>query len=83
MQSKEINSTLSRSFPEIWATLGRAQRGYLYDVMRPKTGVTYQTLWNWGEGKSRPTQRPTREAAAKVISKFIGQDMSADQLFPF
>lgn len=83
MQRTEIISTNTRTFPEIWDGLSTEEKENLtLDIYNAKCCRTRQTIWKWATNKARPSSPLVRESVAKVISKAIGEKVSASSLFP-
>ena len=79
MQEKAIDS---RSFQEIWKSLSQDEKSDLaLKLYNSKCCTTYQTIWNWGTGKTRPAAL-AREVAASVVGRFIGTRCLGSVLFP-
>lgn len=81
MQSNEIKSVCTKSFPEIWATLSEQQKDDLsIKFYQKKCCKTRQTVWNWANGvKPIPL---AQEAIATILTKALGEKVYAHTLFP-
>lgn len=80
MANKKIET---KTFNEIWMGLNAEDKTELCrQLLLARCCSTYQTVWNWGTGKVRPSMPLVRSAVASTVSKFIGKKTSAKTLFP-
>ena len=83
MQNKKEIAREARSFPQIWESLSKPEREeltrqfYLNKCCRAR-----QTIWNWGKGKTKPSEPLVQDKISKVVSSFLGQTISSSALFP-
>lgn len=77
------NNIESKTFKEIWTDLNGDEKNELARrLYLARCCSTYQTLWNWGTGKVRPSSPLVRDKVASTISKIFGVRVSASSLFP-
>lgn len=81
MQEYKKSGIDARTFPEIWKSLTPAEQSELRDALMKKFSITRQAVYNWSTGAS-PFYRPARVAAAEVIKKTFGYNVSHLTLFP-
>ena len=83
MQSKQISEYDARNFGEIWKSLTSDERENLtLRIYNAKCCKTRQTIWNWANGKARPSAPIIRDMVAKVVSKTVGLNVLPQTLFP-
>ena len=83
MQSKQINSTDARSFPQIWATLSKDERDDLSLMFfQKKCCLTRQAVHYWGKGEKSPRNPLVRDTVAQIVSKKLGVKVYPQTLFP-
>ena len=83
MQSKENNSVDTRSFEEIWNSLGDEERTDLsHKLFYNNICNTRQTIWAWATGRYQPKQRIVMNSLVRVLGRFLGCTVSAHTLFP-
>lgn len=80
MKNKKIET---KSFSEIWLGLNVNERSELCRrLLLARCCTTYQTVWNWGNGKASPSSPLIRDKVAATVSKFIDKKTSHQILFP-
>ena len=77
------NSTDTRSFPEIWATLSKDERDDLsLKFFQKKCCLSRQAVFYWGSGERIPGSPLVRETIAQIVSKTLGTKVYPQTLFP-
>ncbi len=63
----------TRTFPEIWRSLNSdyEQAELRRSLIQSRCCSTSQTIWNWANGNTRPTEILVRQKIAEVVSKFL------------
>lgn len=63
----------TRSFKEIWASLDpeSQQSDLRRRLIQCQVCGTAQTVWNWGAGKSSPTNTVVINTVERVVSEFL------------
>lgn len=80
MENKNFES---KTFQEIWSALNGEEHAELArKFYLSRCCSTYQTLWNWGMGKTRPTSPIIRDTIAKVVGKTFCIKTDSNTLFP-
>ena len=83
MQKYENNTTNTKSFPEIWATLSEREKDDLcLKLYQKKCCKSRQAIRYWGSGSRKPSSELVRNAIAEVVSKAIGAKCFSHTLFP-
>ena len=80
MANKKIETM---TFNEIWTGLNADDRNELSRrLLLARCCTTYQTVWNWGTKKVRPSSALVRNTIASTVSKFFGTKTTDRILFP-
>lgn len=84
MQVNKNSSIDTRTFPEIWASLGTSspEQLMLRDVLIEKLHITRQSVNNWGLGKTCPISEYLKKRACTVINNHLGINTVFRTLFP-
>ena len=83
MQSKQNIVNDTRTFQQIWKSMSQQEQEDLtLRLYNANACRTRQTIWNWANGKVRPSHPVVRETVAKVVGKAIGSRVSPYSLFP-
>lgn len=83
MQMYQKDSIDARDLPTIWAGLSAGEQEELYyALLTAKCAKTRQAIWNWMNGKRRPTSPIVRDEVARRVSKVIGARCVSATLFP-
>lgn len=63
----------TRSFPEIWKSLSAdyEQPELRHSLIVNRCCSTPQTIWNWANGNTQPTEPLVLQKIAEVVSKFL------------
>lgn len=78
-----IENVETKSFTQIWEALTTDDRLELTGkLLRARCCTTYQTVWNWGKGKTRPPFGLVRDKVTATISSFLKIKTDAKTLFP-
>ena len=78
-----IENVESKSFSQIWAELSTDERLELTGkILRARCCTTYQTVWNWGKGKTRPPFGLVRDKASATIAAYFKIKTDSKTLFP-
>lgn len=81
MQKCEKIGTDTRPFTAIWPTLPEDYQREVRAELLTK-GVTYQTLWNWAQGKVKKPNMHYRKILCDVLLKKCGINANRFTLFP-
>ena len=71
----------TRTFPEIYRMLSKAEQAELRDALMKKLSCTRQSVYNWAKG-GYPIYRPIRLGVAKTINATFGYKVNHLTLFP-
>lgn len=84
MQDSKNSSIDTRTFPEIWASLGTStpEQLMLRDALIDKMHISRQTVNNWGLGKSTPISDFQKKTACMVVNGHLGIRTVFRTLFP-
>lgn len=63
----------TRTFPEIWKSLNTnyEQPELRHSLISNRCCKTPQTIWNWANGNTQPTEILVLKKIAEVVSKFL------------
>ena len=63
----------TRTFPEIWKSLNAdyEQAELRRSLIGSRCCSTSQTIWNWANGNTQPTEPLVLQKIAEVVSKFL------------
>ena len=63
----------ARTFPEIWKSLDAnyEQSELRFQLISNRCCSTPQTVWNWANGNTQPTEVLVLRKIAKVVSEFL------------
>lgn len=88
MQSKENRSKKASTFQEIWNgycegrhELARFREDLVREIIDAGLCTTRANVFHWGSGHSKPSAPIIREALAQILSKRLGETVTAEQLF--
>lgn len=82
MQRNETNTKKANGFERIWQSLSLNERRELRtELLAKKLCTTDATVYNWAAGKCAPQNPFIRKEIAKIVSRRIFRDVTADELF--